>query len=61
MTTRQTTKRHKLSIKSTTRPTLKPNKVSKTDNHNFNINSTQQLGEVLFDQLGLPVIKKTNT
>ena len=31
------------------------------DNDSFNINSTQQLAEVLFDQLGLPVIKKTKT
>ena len=30
------------------------------NNHEFNINSTQQLGEVLFDQLKLPVIKKQN-
>ncbi len=27
----------------------------------FNINSTQQLGRVLFDQLGLPPVKKTKT
>jgi len=27
----------------------------------FNINSTQQLGHILFDQLGLPPVKKTKT
>lgn len=27
----------------------------------FNLNSTQQLGNVLFEQLGLPVVKKTKT
>tara|TARA_Y100001935_G_C17309254_1_gene514600 strand:+ start:130 stop:2844 length:2715 start_codon:yes stop_codon:yes gene_type:complete len=30
-------------------------------NKEFNINSTQQLAEVLFDELNLPVIKKTKT
>ena len=29
--------------------------------HEFNINSTKQLGTVLFDELGLPAIKKTKT
>ncbi len=28
---------------------------------NFNINSTQQLGHILFDQLGLPPVKKTKS
>lgn len=28
---------------------------------NFNINSTQQLGSIIFDKLGLPTIKKTKT
>ncbi len=29
--------------------------------HEFNLNSPKQLGEVLFDELGLPVIRKTKT
>ena len=29
--------------------------------HEFNVNSTQQLGAVLFDELGLPAVKKTKT
>ena len=29
--------------------------------HEFNINSTQQFGRVLFDELGLPPVKKTKT
>ena len=30
-------------------------------NATFNLNSTQQLGNVLFEQLGLPTVKKTKT
>ena len=37
---------------------FKQNIYKLADNDSFNINSTQQLAEVLFDQLGLPVIKK---
>jgi len=29
--------------------------------HEFNINSTQQLGQVLFEEMGLPVVRRTKT
>jgi len=35
--------------------------VYKEAGHEFNIQSTKQLGEVLFDELGLPVVKRTKT
>ena len=35
--------------------------IFKMANEEFNINSTQQLGKVLFENLGLPVVKKTKT
>lgn len=35
--------------------------IYKSIGHEFNINSPKQLGEVLFDELNLPVIKKTKT
>lgn len=35
--------------------------IYKAAGHEFNINSTQQLGGVLFDELGLPVIRRTKT
>ena len=35
--------------------------IYKMANEEFNINSTQQLGKILFEKLGLPVVKKTKT
>lgn len=37
------------------------NEIYNVAGENFNINSTKQLGEVLFEKLGLPAIKKTKT
>lgn len=37
------------------------NKIYEMAGHSFNINSPKQLGTILFDELGLPVQKKTKT
>ena len=37
------------------------NEIHDMAGENFNINSTQQLGKILFEKLNLPVIKKTKT
>ncbi|NLD72175.1 MAG: DNA polymerase I [Chloroflexi bacterium] len=37
------------------------NQVYALAGHPFNLNSTKQLGEVLFDELGLPVVRRTRT
>ena len=37
------------------------NEIHELAGEDFNINSTQQLGKILFEKLGLPVIKKTKT
>ena len=37
------------------------NEIHELAGENFNINSTQQLGKILFEKLNLPVIKKTKT
>ena len=36
-------------------------KIMKISNQNFNLNSSKQIGEILFNKLKLPVIKKTKT
>ncbi len=36
-------------------------KIHREAGRNFNINSPRQLGQILFEELGLPVIKKTKT
>lgn len=40
---------------------LLKNEIFSLCNATFNLNSTQQLGNVLFEQLGLPAVKKTKT
>ena len=37
------------------------NEINELAGENFNINSTQQLGKILFEKLNLPVVKKTKT
>ena len=37
------------------------NEIHELAGENFNINSTQQLGKILFEKLNLPVVKKTKT
>ena len=45
----------------TTRIKELENSIYELAGHSFNINSTQQFGKVLFEELGLPPVKKTKT
>lgn len=51
------------SLKAKSSETLKgiENRIYESAEREFNINSTKQLGAVLFEEMGLPVVKKTKT
>ena len=50
-----------MSAEFTEKKTLIETEIHALAGHPFNIGSTKQLAEVLFEELGLPVVKKTKT
>ncbi len=52
---------NELKIKFDKEISLLESEIYELSNENFNINSPKQLGVILFEKLGLPVIKKTKT
>jgi DNA polymerase-1 len=51
----------RMGVEFTTRKEAIERRIYELAGHEFNVGSTQQLGTVLFEELGLPVIKKTKT